>query len=86
MHLRGRRHCEAVAQRYLRGAEPALVPTEGAAAAVLHEHSTVPLASAEVEPPDFALALLSEALSRTRTSPTRREMSELGPFGPVTVT
>ena len=61
-HLHGRRHCEAVAKRWLHGAAPDLVPTADAARAALHEFSTVPLLRREVEPPDLALAAVSEAL------------------------
>ena len=63
-HLLGKRHCEAVVRRVLVDAPPTLRPDTSSAAAALHVYSTVPLSKSEVDPPDVALAALSEAFEQ----------------------
>ena len=63
-HLLGKRHCEAVVRRVHVDAPPTLRPDTPKAAAALHVYSTVPLSKSEVDPPDVALAALSEAFEQ----------------------
>jgi hypothetical protein len=73
-HVRGRGHCEKVALRLLQsrpgctnGPESVNGPeSEAAAAEVLAELSTAPLAKSPLEPPDVAAAILKEALDQQR--------------------
>ena len=64
LHLQGRRHCEAVARRFLRTTPPDVRPTAEAAAEALHAFSTAPLCRAQPDPPDVALAALADARTR----------------------
>ena len=63
VHLQGKRHCEAVARRYFASGGPDDAPCAGAALAVFREHSSVPLALTQSDPPDVSLMLIRRALA-----------------------
>ena len=64
MHLQGKRHCEAVARRYLRGVSRNAMPDASSAAEALRQHSQAPLANALPEPPDVAVAAVTAAFEK----------------------